>query len=165
MPIVNINGLVSFATNYGVLVHEEALSVSPEELADAVRLAYAHLNDPPLAAACCGGAGPLANYRNLDFGQYLDLLREIEIAEAGITAKKFHAKVRRSEFNGRRSGLVLAMLNSGVPHVCAIPGCNVSDGLTVDHIKALSRGGTDDLANLRFMCLPHNSAKGDRDQA
>lgn len=165
MPIVNIDDLVSFATNYGVMVHEKALSVEPEELAAAVRIAYSHINDPALVAACCGGSGPLANYHNLDFAQYLELLREIEISEAGAAAKKRHTQIRRSEFNSRRSDLVLAMLNSGVPHICAVPGCEITDGLTVDHIKALSRGGTDDLTNLRFLCLPHNSSKGDRDEA
>jgi HNH endonuclease len=165
MPIVNIDGVVSFATNYGVMVHEKALSVGPEELSAAVRLAYSHLNDPPLVAACCGGSGPLANYHNLDFAQYLELLRESEISEAGATAKKRHTQIRRSEFNARRSDLVLAMLNAGIPHICAEPGCEITDGLTVDHIKALSRGGTDELTNLRFLCLPHNSSKGDRDEA
>lgn len=163
MPIVNIDDLVSFATNFGVMVHEKALSVEPEELAAAVRVAYSHLNDPPLAAACCGGSGPLAIYQNLDFAQYLELLREIEISKVGAAAKKRHTQIRRREFNGRRSELVLAMLNAGVPHICAVPECEITDGLTVDHIKALSRGGTDELTNLRFLCLPHNSSKGDRD--
>ena len=164
MPIVTIDGLVSFATNYGVMVHEKALSVEPEELAAAVRIAYSHLNDPALVAACCGGGGLLANYSNLDFANYLELLREIEISDAGGAAKKQHTKIRRSEFNSRRSDLVLAMLNAGIPHICAISECEITDGLTVDHIRALSRGGTDDLSNLRFLCLPHNSSKGDRDE-
>jgi hypothetical protein len=165
MPIVNIDDIASFATNHGVMVHEKALSVSPEELAMAIQTAFSHVNDPPLVDACCGGFGPLAKYHSLDFARYLELLREMEIADAGVAAKRRHTRVRRSEFSGRRSELVLAMLNSGVPYVCAAPGCEVTDGLTVDHIKALSRGGTDDLANLRFLCLPHNSSKGDRDEA
>ncbi len=164
MPIVNIDGLVSFATNYGVMVHEQALLVTPEELSKAVRTAYTHINNPPLVAACCSGSGPLAAYSNLDFPRYLELLREIEITEAGVSAKKHHTAVRRSQFNGRRSDLVLAMLNAGVSYVCAAPGCSITDALTVDHITALSRGGTDDLRNLRFLCLPHNSSKGDRDE-
>lgn len=164
MPFVNIDDLVSFATNHGVMVHEKALSVEPEELAAVVRIAYSHLNDPALVAACCGGRGPLANYRNLDFAEYLELLREIEISEAGVAEKKRHTQIRRSEFNNLRSDLVLAMLNSGVPHICAVPGCDITSGLTIDHIKALSRGGTDDLTNLRFLCFPHNSSKGDRDE-
>ncbi|PPU10770.1 hypothetical protein XarjCFBP1022_15035 [Xanthomonas arboricola] len=165
MPIINIDDLVSFATNYGVMVHEKALSVEPEELAAAARIAFSHLNDPALVAACCGGSGPLANYHKLDFAQYLELLREIEISETGAAAKKRHTQIRRSEFNSRRSDLVLAMLNSGVPHICAVPGCDITSGLTIDHIKALSHGGTDDLTNLRFLCSPHNSSKGDRDEA
>ena len=60
MPLIKIKNLVSFATNIGVLVHPPAAECSPDDLATAVRLAYAHLNDPLLTEACCGGAGPLA---------------------------------------------------------------------------------------------------------
>jgi 5-methylcytosine-specific restriction endonuclease McrA len=164
MPLININGLVSFATNYGVLVHEKARSATPQELFDAVQTAYAHINDPPLVDACCGGRGPLAEYLELSFEDYLSALREIEVSLAGAAAKKEHTKVRRSEFNRERSSLVLAMLDAGVPYACAMPGCGAIVKLTVDHIRALSRGGTDEIENLRFLCLPHNSAKGDRNE-
>lgn len=165
MPMIHIDGIVSFATNYGVVVHEEALEVAPETLANAVHLAYSHINDPPLVDACCGAMGPLASYINLKFEEYLELLREIEIEEAGKAAKKTHTKNRRMSFNARRSQLVLAMLDAGKPYVCDFPDCGAAENLTVDHIKPLSRGGTDDLENLRFLCRRHNSAKGDRDEA
>lgn len=165
MPIIHIDSLVSFSTNHGVMVHERALSVTPEELSAAVHTAYAHINDPPLVDACCGSNGPLAAYRELAYSRYLELLRAIEISEAGAEAKQHHTKVRRSAFNSQRSHLVLAMLNANVPYVCVVPGCNTTDSLTVDHIRPLSLGGTDELENLRFLCRPHNSAKGDRDEA
>lgn len=164
MPIVIIDGLVSFAANRGVQVHEKALTASPEELARAVRAAFSHMDDPPLVDACCGGRGPLANYASLEYREYLALLRQIEIAEAGTLAKKEHTRRRRAEFDSRRSHLVLAMLDRGVPYVCAIADCGVSRELTVDHIKALSRGGTDEPENLRFLCRAHNSSKGDSEQ-
>jgi 5-methylcytosine-specific restriction endonuclease McrA len=54
------------------------------------------------------------------------------------------------------------MIDSGVPYVCAISECDTHEDLTVDHIIPLSRGGTDELSNLQFLCLAHNSGKGDR---
>ncbi|MFN2427121.1 MAG: HNH endonuclease [Candidatus Binatia bacterium] len=57
---------------------------------------------------------------------------------------------------------MLALIEAGVPHVCAEPGCGDIEALTVDHVVALSRGGTDDLSNLRFLCRVHNSRKRDR---
>ena len=161
MPLIHIGKLLSFAPNVGVLVHEEALDVSAEELFQAIHTAYSHMNNQHLFEACHGGMGPLAKYRNLQYEDYLRLLDEIKAAEAGAMAKKRHTRIRRAEFNSKRSHLVLAMLDAGIPHVCAIPGCEVLDRLTIDHIKALSRGGTDELSNLRFLCQQHTGLKRD----
>lgn len=40
--------------------------------------------------------------------------------------------------------------------------CGTHKNLTVDHILPVSRGGTDELANLQTMCGSCNSSKGDR---
>ncbi len=40
--------------------------------------------------------------------------------------------------------------------------CGSRDDLTVDHIIALSRGGSNDLSNLQILCRTHNSSKGAR---
>jgi len=40
--------------------------------------------------------------------------------------------------------------------------CGTTDGLTVDHIHPVSKGGTDDRANLQPMCLPCNMSKSNR---
>lgn len=161
MPLIHMGKLLSFAPNIGVLVHEEALDVSAEELFQAIHTAYSHMNNQYLCDACCGGMGPLAKYRDLQYEDYLRLLDEIKATEAGAMAKKRHTKIRRAEFNSKRSRLVLTMLDAGIPHVCAISGCEVFDHLTVDHIKPLSRGGTDELSNLRFLCRQHNGLKRD----
>lgn len=42
---------------------------------------------------------------------------------------------------------------------CEFPGC-LAPATTVDHIVPVAYGGTNDLANLRAACLPHNSAGG-----
>jgi hypothetical protein len=165
MPMIHIDGLVSFAPNVAVIVHREAMNVSAERLAEAVRTAYSYMDEPHLLDACCGGMGPLTKYSELTLTDYLRLLQEIKVTEAGAKAKKVHTKVRRAEFSSKRSHLVLTMLDAGVPYICAIPGCGVIEQLTVDHIKALSRGGTDELSNLRFLCRQCNSEKRDMHDA
>jgi hypothetical protein len=40
--------------------------------------------------------------------------------------------------------------------------CGASDDLTLDHVIALSRGGTNDIDNLQTLCRPCNSRKGAR---
>ena len=68
----------------------------------------------------------------------------------------------RAQFDRVRDDLVLKLLAAGRAYVCAKDGCPVNHNLHVDHITALSKGGTDDLVNLQFLCGPHNSEKGDR---
>jgi hypothetical protein len=40
--------------------------------------------------------------------------------------------------------------------------CGTADFLSVDHIQPRKYRGTDDLGNLQFLCVPHNSRKGVR---
>jgi len=97
----------------------------------------------------------------------VDSVRAIWLAHRHQTttqaAKREITKRRRYQFNRERDVLMLRLIESGVPYVCAIDGCPVSEDLTIDHVLALSRGGADELENLRFLCQPHNSEKGDRD--
>lgn len=169
MPIINIENLVMFAPNIGVMVGKESLSTSPQHLFDLVKLAHAHMNDEPLVEACCAGAGPLAKYSELMMDEYLQLLQQVkqqkQLVQASLDAKQIHTKIRRSDFSAKRSRLVLAMIDAGVPFACAHPGCNSTEDITVDHITPLSRGGTDDLSNLQFLCRRHNSAKNDKHHA
>jgi 5-methylcytosine-specific restriction endonuclease McrA len=165
MIFVTIENLLTFAPNIGVLVHREALAATPNKLFEAIKIAYSHMEDKHLLDACCGSCGPLANLGTVTYERYLELLEEIRIHEAGQAAKKKYTAVRRSEFNAERSALVLTMIEAGVPYVCAEAACGVHVGLTVDHVIPLSRGGTDELQNLRFLCRSHNSKKGDRIRA
>ncbi|MCR4307170.1 MAG: HNH endonuclease [Candidatus Berkelbacteria bacterium] len=69
-------------------------------------------------------------------------------------------KARRSRFNKNRDQLILAMLHAGRAYICANASCGEMRSLHVDHIIPLSKGGTDELNNLQFLCQKHNSEKG-----
>jgi hypothetical protein len=164
MTTVHIKGYVSFSTaSFDATVHEKALELPPEELQHYLRLAFEHVGDWPLVEMGRAGRGPLLDYpADLQFEEYLQILEVIHIAEAGHTTKGKLTSARRAEFGRDRAALVLRMIDAGMAYVCSVPGCKVTDGLAVDHILPLSRGGTDDLSNLRFLCASHNSQKGDR---
>jgi hypothetical protein len=152
--------LVIFAGG-DVLVEPDALNLSPESLRELVQLAHSLNKDPYLIEAIRGGSGPLAEMKDVTYEDYLELLNRAMVGEAANAAKKVHTRLRRRDFNSKRSQLILAMLEAGVPYVCSTPGCKSVDDLTVDHVTPLSRGGTDDLSNLRFMCRQHNGIKRD----
>lgn len=40
--------------------------------------------------------------------------------------------------------------------------CGTDEDLTIDHIVAVTKGGTNDEANLRTLCRSHNASKGNR---
>jgi hypothetical protein len=143
-----------------------AFGIEPARLVKAVETAAQHWKDEVLVNACCGGIGPLAEAGDLTLDEYLARLEAFHAderaKEAARVAKKDATKFRRNLFAGRREELILQLLDAGRPYVCVRPGCGVRNKLTVDHIKPMSRGGSDDLDNLQFLCAPHNSAKGDR---
>lgn len=68
-------------------------------------------------------------------------------------------KQRRKEFNLKRPQLILKMLANDMLYECAVDGCK-DKNITVDHITPLSLGGGDEVENLQFLCLIHNSKKG-----
>jgi len=66
---------------------------------------------------------------------------------------------RRAQFAVNRDQLCLQLI-AAKGYRCAI--CGSADDLTLDHINPLSKGGSDALSNLQFLCQIHNSQKGDR---
>jgi 5-methylcytosine-specific restriction endonuclease McrA len=154
MPIT-IDNLVAVWRGGDIIVNREALDATPERLFEAVKLAYMYMDDD------YDHFMSYIHYEAITLEEYLRLRREDEIAAAGYVAKRRHTSVRRRDFNAKRSRLALAMLDAGVPHRCAFPGCEEIHDLTVDHVRPLSLAGGDDLANLQFLCRSHNSAKGD----
>jgi hypothetical protein len=74
--------------------------------------------------------------------------------------KKELTRLRRSEFNLRRTHLILALIDRD-GYICQHSGCALQEDLTIDHVVPLSKGGSDDLSNLRLLCRKHNSTKSD----
>jgi 5-methylcytosine-specific restriction endonuclease McrA len=162
VTFIRIGNVLNFSSNNGVILEDGALEVSAEELQSAVRTAFSHLQDWPLLDACCGSRGPLTRKGEWSYEEYLEELRQIEIEESAKDAKRRHTKSRRAVFNSLRDQLILRMIDASVPYVCAVSDCGIHQDLTVDHVIPLSRGGTDELWNLQFLCVAHNSSKGDR---
>ncbi|OBU85472.1 hypothetical protein MY55_15935 [Chromobacterium subtsugae] len=164
--MVQINDFVSYSPNNGVILAAGAKGMAPEEILQSISLAFSCANNKYLEMAAHGGVGPLSKYSCLSYHDFLALTSSAAKAEqeteATRAAKREAIRRRRSSFDSKRDALVLAMIDSGQPYICAHPDCMSSEDLTVDHIKPLSRGGTDDLENLQFLCRPCNSAKGAR---
>lgn len=163
---VSINNTVMFDGAGDVFVNSSALNYTPEEIFEMLRLAFVHSQDEMLVASHCSGKGAFSNYWQLSFSEYLELKQKFEAeivqAKANKTAKKEATEIRRKEYNTTRAQLTLMLLNSGQPYVCTVANCKENQDLTIDHIVPLSKGGTDNLNNLQFMCKWHNSSKGDR---
>lgn len=143
----------------------QSLDFRPGTLEAAVEDAVCDiLPNPDLTAGCRAGIGPFTGLGEISCEEFYRIQNEISAArrqtEANSLAKQEAMKRRRAQFAAVRDTQILALLNSGVPYRCRYPGCEETYGLTVDHIRALSLGGSDDLRNLQFMCRSHNSQKG-----
>lgn len=103
-----------------------------------------------------GERGPIT------FERFNQILAARDSERVSRTIKARYSEIRRREFQASRAQIVLQMLDAGMRYRCVHPGCMADTDLTVDHKLALSRGGGDELENLQFMCLPHNSSKGAR---
>lgn len=161
MCFVRIGNILAFSSNNGVMLERGALDVSADELQSAVRTAFGHLQDELLDAGS-HGKGPLAGRWDCSLEEYLEELRRFELENSAKEAKQRHTKSRRSVFNSNRDQLILQMIEAGMSYECAVTGCGIHEDLTVDHMLPISRGGTDELTNLQFLCRKHNSGKGDR---
>jgi hypothetical protein len=137
---------------------EEHNDIIPGRLIAAIEKALPFRNHDRLKEALTGGwtrdlTGPIT------YDQFIEVLEGREIGQQTRRAKAYFIKVRRMEFGAIRAQLVLQMIEAGTPYRCVHPGCTVGENLTIDHKFPLSRGGSDELSNLQFMCTPHNSQK------
>lgn len=121
-----------------------------------VRKMAALSNHPHLIETHCSGSRNFGSIK-----EFLESVEEAKIAAASTKRKRELSVVRRREFSAIRAQVELALIARD-GYVCSYSDCYTADNLTVDHIVALSKGGTDELENLRFLCRSHNSSKGDR---
>ncbi len=77
----------------------------------------------------------------------------------GQEKKRVLTKVRRSQFEKNREQITLALIERD-GYECK--QCKTQNDLTIDHILPISKGGSDQLENLRFLCRTCNSKKGDK---
>jgi hypothetical protein len=72
---------------------------------------------------------------------------------------------RQYEGDFARSGLTPAIRKAVMARDgAACVECDSADDLTIDHVVAVTKGGTNDLENLRVLCRPCNSKKGNRER-
>ena len=161
-----IGGLLRVLATGDIVLHDPwsaGFQAAAEDLKFACFEAYSIRGCPELRRAFYDD-GPLAGLGEITVETMLAVLdraREIDKeAVARREAKREALEHRRRQFSSRRPRLVLLMLAAGVEHRCA--HCRTTENLTVDHILAVSRGGSDELDNLQFLCQPCNSRKGDR---
>lgn len=84
---------------------------------------------------------------------------ERTLAEIEAEEKKRLCALRRAEFARNYEPIKLALIARD-GYGCV--ECGAQDNMTIDHIIPLSKGGTDKLDNLRFLCSSCNSKKKDR---
>lgn len=177
---VIIDDLVEVSANYGIrgldidltflidlprwreiaAILAERDDIDGARFADALQTAFEIRKHPTLTDATCGMGWPGGIEGPITLEEFNAIVERQERYRHNRPHKARHIKIRREVFQARASMLALQMIDRGDKHQCAHPGCTEADDLTIDHIIPLSRGGSDELSNLQFLCRLHNSSKG-----
>lgn len=100
---------------------------------------------------------------------YIDLIpaiyRKSGMGDGGIIHLVFKSLLTSSHNRKKRTPLpfykkTLNILLAKYKFKCV--HCGIDENLTIDHIKPVSKGGSDDFRNLQILCKPCNSRKGNR---
>ena len=143
------SGEIILSSNWISANTDEAVLAAVRRMTEFSNHPYLHQTSP----------GIFDSYASIE--EFLSSYQQSLVKGASNTRKRDLIPVRRREFANLRAELELVLIERD-GYVCAHEGCNVIANLTIDHVVPLSKGGTDELPNLRFLCKSHNSAKGDR---
>jgi hypothetical protein len=114
---------------------------------------------------------PCLAYKNkhVCFDCYMDLAEKIYdmagMGDGGLIHIIYHECLKSRHNRARRIPIsqykkVLKLLLHKYNFQCV--ACRSTDNLTIDHIKPVSRGGTDEMNNLQILCKSCNSKKGSK---
>jgi len=148
----------------GVFVHSGEITLSPRwidaqddrTLADWLRLLAHVAKDEDLRRT--EYETPAPTFRSIQ--EWLTYKQQQAMVQISQAPKPLLLKERRREFQRIRAEVQLALIARD-GYVCSQADCEVLTDLTIDHVVPVSKGGTDALENLRWLCRPHNSTKHD----
>jgi hypothetical protein len=75
-------------------------------------------------------------------------------------AQQHRDRALKEAAGGDILGEEIQLLTACYGTVCGIPGCGETEGLHLDHVKPLARGGDSRAGNYQPLCKSHNSSKG-----
>lgn len=101
-----------------------------------------------------------ARYRSKARTKALQVIRTARYYKKHPEIKKKHERLYGYRRRGYNAGYVDWDAVESLNKICNM--CKSTDDLTLDHIKPLSKGGTNDISNLQVLCRRCNAKKGNR---
>lgn len=145
----------------GVMISKAALVLQPSELKEAIETGLELLDDPDIQYAAGGGESLLTEclHKYISIRDFYHIKAMMGDDDDQTLLGNSPLERRRARFNSKRDRFFVKLIDSGIPYQCATSGCDAKNQLTIDHKKPLSRGGSDELSNLQFLCRSCNARK------
>lgn len=97
-------------------------------------------------------------YRSKERSKALQVIRTTRYYKRYPEKKKQKDKEYGFRRRGYNAGYIDWEAVENMDKVCK--KCGITDDLTIDHIRPLSKGGTNDISNLQILCRRCNASKG-----